>query len=121
MALYPWVAAVCVRMFGGNLKGVQHVGETGSSFAYLRESDGCRVSAAGCVPALLQVSVVTFSFLPPRPLASTVNDKLELQECLEHGRIAKVSPSVRALLGVGARTGGRMRESCRQGCVLPAL
>ncbi|XP_040984697.1 DNA (cytosine-5)-methyltransferase 3A isoform X2 [Aquila chrysaetos chrysaetos] len=24
-----------------------------------------------------------------RPLASTVNDKLELQECLEHGRIAK--------------------------------
>lgn len=29
--------------------------------------------------------------LPPRPLASTVNDKLELQECLEHGRIAKVS------------------------------
>lgn len=26
MALYPWVAAVCVRMFGGNLKGVQHVG-----------------------------------------------------------------------------------------------
>lgn len=28
----------------------------------------------------------------PRPLASTVNDKLELQECLEHGRIAKVSP-----------------------------
>lgn len=29
---------------------------------------------------------------PPRPLASTVNDKLELQECLEHGRIAKVSP-----------------------------
>lgn len=28
---------------------------------------------------------------PPRPLASTVNDKLELQECLEHGRIAKVS------------------------------
>ncbi|MBV99964.1 DNA (cytosine-5)-methyltransferase 3A, partial [Eschrichtius robustus] len=32
-----------------------------------------------------------------RPLASTVNDKLELQECLEHGRIAKVSPSVKAL------------------------
>ncbi|KFP00182.1 DNA (cytosine-5)-methyltransferase 3A, partial [Calypte anna] len=28
---------------------------------------------------------------PPRPLASTVNDKLELQECLEHGRIAKFS------------------------------
>ncbi|NXA55891.1 DNM3A methyltransferase, partial [Nothocercus julius] len=27
----------------------------------------------------------------PRPLASTVNDKLELQECLEHGRIAKFS------------------------------
>lgn len=27
---------------------------------------------------------------PSRPLASTVNDKLELQECLEHGRIAKV-------------------------------
>ncbi|NXD88450.1 DNM3A methyltransferase, partial [Halcyon senegalensis] len=26
-----------------------------------------------------------------RPLASTVNDKLELQECLEHGRIAKFS------------------------------
>ena len=28
-----------------------------------------------------------------KPLASTVNDKLELQECLEHGRIAKVSLS----------------------------
>ncbi|XP_062979751.1 DNA (cytosine-5)-methyltransferase 3A isoform X2 [Elgaria multicarinata webbii] len=26
-----------------------------------------------------------------KPLASTVNDKLELQECLEHGRIAKFS------------------------------
>ncbi|XP_058020675.1 DNA (cytosine-5)-methyltransferase 3A [Ahaetulla prasina] len=26
-----------------------------------------------------------------RPLASTMNDKLELQECLEHGRIAKFS------------------------------
>uniref|UniRef100_A0A2K5F5Y2 Uncharacterized protein n=1 Tax=Aotus nancymaae TaxID=37293 RepID=A0A2K5F5Y2_AOTNA len=26
-----------------------------------------------------------------RPLASTVNDKLELQECLEHGRLAKFS------------------------------
>uniref|UniRef100_A0A8C0VFR5 Uncharacterized protein n=1 Tax=Cyanistes caeruleus TaxID=156563 RepID=A0A8C0VFR5_CYACU len=26
-----------------------------------------------------------------RPLASTVSDKLELQECLEHGRIAKFS------------------------------
>lgn len=48
--------------------------------------------AAECAPVLL-VSVVTFSLLPPRPLASTVNDKLELQECLEHGRIAKVSVS----------------------------
>lgn len=47
----------------------------------------------GCAPAPLLVSVITFSFLPPRPLASTVNDKLELQECLEHGRIAKVSPA----------------------------
>lgn len=27
MALYPWVAAVCVRMFGGNLKGVQRGGD----------------------------------------------------------------------------------------------
>ena len=65
----------------------------------------------GCAPAPLLVSVVTFSFLPPRPLASTVNDKLELQECLEHGRIAKVSPAPEpsaggagAGLGVG---GGR--------------
>lgn len=59
--------------------------------------------AAGCVPVL--VSVVTFSFLLPRPLASTVNDKLELQECLEHGRIAKVSPRVSALCG-GVRRAG---------------
>lgn len=35
----------------------------------------------------------------PRPLASTVNDKLELQECLEHGRIAKVSPGTRDAAG----------------------
>lgn len=34
----------------------------------------------------------TVPLSPSRPLASTVNDKLELQECLEHGRIAKVSP-----------------------------
>lgn len=39
---------------------------------------------------LLCASMVS---LLSRPLASTVNDKLELQECLEHGRIAKVSLS----------------------------
>ena len=40
-----------------------------------------------CSPGLCRYLL----FLPPRPLASTVNDKLELQECLEHGWIAKFS------------------------------
>lgn len=44
-----------------------------------------------CGDILLPPHSIPTSVLP-RPLASTVNDKLELQECLEHGRIAKVSP-----------------------------
>lgn len=46
---------------------------------------------------------------PHRPLASTVNDKLELQECLEHGRIAKVSAAGTGWEGVPA---GRAQPSC---------
>lgn len=34
-----------------------------------------------------------------------MNDKLELQECLEHGRIAKVSPSVSSVGGRGKDRG----------------
>lgn len=52
--------------------------------------------------------------LPSRPLASTVNDKLELQECLEHGRIAKVSQGwVLGAEGVPEGTGGAF-QCCHQ-------
>lgn len=52
--------------------------------------------------------MLLWCLLLSRPLASTVNDKLELQECLEHGRIAKVSLSTRAVwwvLGQQAKEG----------------
>lgn len=97
--------SVCV--FSGGVGRAYNKGGDRTPFARLCESDGCWVSTARCVLVLLG-SVVTSFFLPPRPLASTVNDKLELQECLEHGRIAKVS-RVRALCwAVGRRAeGGR--------------
>lgn len=94
---------MCVHVFWGSLKGFQQVWETDPLLLTCVSQ-----MAAGCVP-VLPVSVVTFSLLPPRPLASTVNDKLELQECLEHGRIAKVSPSVSALCGGVRRAEDRMR------------
>lgn len=89
----------------------------------VRERKGERKSqvAAGCIPTLVVSVVTSFSLLPPRPLASTVNDKLELQECLEHGRIAKVRPSVRALCwgaGRGQRAGGA-RTAPRAVTLLP--
>lgn len=107
--LGPGMAAACARVFGERWKGLQRAWETGPPFACLCESGGGR-STAGRAPALLPVSLVTFSFLPPRPLASTVNDKLELQECLEHGRIAKVSPAPEPSAGQGARGGGRGQD-----------
>lgn len=59
----------------------------------------------------------TVPLSPSRPLASTVNDKLELQECLEHGRIAKVSPGGGTWGGVLALPGPLgCREGCREGC-----
>lgn len=48
--------------------------------------------------------MLLWCLLLSRPLASTVNDKLELQECLEHGRIAKVSLSTEdSVSGGGCR------------------
>lgn len=103
---------MCIFSEEAGFEGLTARWETGPPFAPLCESDGCWVSTAGCVPAHLLDSVVTFSSLLPRPLASTVNDKLELQECLEHGRIAKVSPRQRPLLG--GREKGRGRNAVEQ-------
>ena len=58
----PWMAAVCVHMFWGSLKGVtMRVGDDGP-FLPFRVSRGCWAGAAGRIPAGLLVSVVTFSF-----------------------------------------------------------
>lgn len=103
------MAAVGVHVFWGSLKEFTTcVGDKGPLLL-------SRVNqiAAGCVPGVLLVSAVTFSLLPPRPLASTVNDKLELQECLEHGRIAKVSPRAKALY-CGVRGKGRGQDELEQ-------
>lgn len=102
--------SVCV--FSGEVGRAYNKEGDRTPFARLCESDGCWVSSARCVPALLLGFIVTFSFLPPRPLASTVNDKLELQECLEHGRIAKVRPRQGPLLG--GREKGRERDAGEQ-------
>ena len=81
-----WLQCVCLCL-GGRLKGVTTcVGDISPLFL-LRVNHG-RQARPRCSPGLWHYLL----FLPPRPLASTVNDKLELQECLEHGRIAKVSP-----------------------------
>lgn len=64
----------------------------------------------GLVPRqVFPCSLLPRCLLLPRPLASTVNDKLELQECLEHGRIAKVSLSTQDTVGVGGGVDGRVR------------
>lgn len=55
-------------------------------------------------------------FVTGRPLAPMTNDKLDLQECLEHGRVAKVTPSVwtrvrlLAVMGCRSLTGLRLIE-----------
>lgn len=59
-----------------------------------------RVHRRGWCWAFLEQPICSF---PSRPLASTVNDKLELQECLEHGRIAKVSTLWGFVSQLGAR------------------
>lgn len=112
-----------MQCYGYFLRGVRFEGltarwETGPPFAHLCEAGGCWSALPGMyVPAHLLDSVVTFSFLLPRPLASTVNDKLELQECLEHGRIAKVSPP-QALCW---RQGEGQRVECGRAAREPAL
>lgn len=105
------MAAVCVPVFGGRLKGVTTcVGDISPLFL-LRVNHG-RQARPRCSPGLWRYLL----FLPPRPLASTVNDKLELQECLEHGRIAKVSPLAPKLsAGGGGREKGRGGGVSRSG------
>ena len=57
--------------------------------------------------------VLPWCLLLSRPLASTVNDKLELRECLEHGRIAKVSLSAQdSGGGSGQQAEGHTAELC---------
>lgn len=96
---------MCVCVLGSLKRVMMGAADNGIPLP-LRVSPGGRAHTAGHNPPPPLADLCRhLLFLPPRPLASTVNDKLELQECLEHGRIAKVSPGARALfrLGVGRR------------------
>lgn len=109
---------VCVL---GSLKGVMMGAADSGTPLPLRVSPAGRAHTAGHSPPPPAPDLCRhLLFLPPRPLASTVNDKLELQECLEHGRIAKVSPGARALSRLGGREKareGRPSPSTLQACV----